>query len=338
MPVTTYRAMVMEGPGRLPVAIDRELPAPGVGEVLVRVRASSMNYHDVVTLMGFIDGPWPRSPMSDGAGEIAAVGDGVGGWVVGDRVISAFHPDWLDGEPTPAKKRSVPGDTTDGWLQQYVLSPADALTRAPAHLSDVEAASLVCAGTTAWSSLVLAGVGPGDTVVTLGTGGVSLFVVQFAKALGATVILTSSSSEKLAIGRSLGADHGIDYVTHPEWHKEVRRLTDRRGADAVVDLGGAATIGRSVLATRMGGTVVVAGVLSGAGDAEIPVSYVMTRNIRLNGVTVGSVAAHRAMAAFVAEHRIVPSMSHVLSWDELGEAMRLMQANEHIGKVGITIP
>jgi NADPH:quinone reductase-like Zn-dependent oxidoreductase len=264
--------------------------------------------------------------------------DGVAGLRVGDRVLGAFHPDWLDGEPTPATKARLPGDTTDGWLQQYVCFPSHALVRSPEHLSDAQAATLVCAGTTAWSALEVGGIGPGDVVVTLGTGGVSLLAVQLAKAIGATVILTPSSDEKLEVGAAFGADHGINYRAHPDWSPEVRRITDGRGADLVIDLGGPQTLGMSVRAARMGGTVAIVGVLSGFGDATIPLSNAMLNNIRLIGVTVGSVAAHRALAEFVTQHRLVPAVSRVLGWDELPEAMRIMQANEHTGKLAITIP
>jgi len=339
--VGTYIAKVMPGPGEPLVDQQREIPSPGPGDAVVRVRASSVNFHDRVNLLGLIPGPLPRVPMSDAAGEVVAVGDGVDALAVGDRVISAFHPGWLDGPPRPEVKRPMPGDTGDGWLQQFVCAPAATLTPAPSHLSDVEAASLVCAGVTAWSSLELGPhgtVGPGDVVVTLGTGGVSLFVVQLAKALGATVILTSSSDDKLDVGRALGADHGVNYSTTPEWQKEVRRLTDGRGADLVVDLGGPATLDRSIHATRMGGSVVVAGVLGGHHSAEVSVSRVMMQNIRLNGVTVGSVAAHRALAAFVEEHRITPQVSHTFDWDHVTDALRVLDANEHVGKIGITVP
>lgn len=331
----TYRAMVIEATGVMPVETERPVPEPGPGEVLVRVGGSSVNYHDLVNLMGFINGPLPRVPMSDGAGEIVAVGDGVERWRVGDRVLSTFHPEWKTGAPTRANKRVVPGDTVDGWLQQYACVAADVVAPAPSHLSDPDASTLVCAGTTAWSALEAAGIGPGSTVVTLGTGGVSLFVVQLARARGARVILTSSSDEKLEAG---GADHGINYRTHPDWEREVLTLTDGHGADLVVDLGGQDTLARSVRCTRMGGTVAIVGVLSGHGAAEIPVSTAMLNNLHLVGITVGSVADHAALSAFVSEHGIVPRVSHRLGWDELAEAMRVMHANEHIGKVVITVP
>jgi NADPH:quinone reductase-like Zn-dependent oxidoreductase len=334
----TNEAMTMAAAGELPVAGRRPVPEPGPGEAVVRVRASSMNFHDLVNLMGLIEGPWPRVPMSDGAGEVAAVGDGVSCVAVGDRVISTFHPGWLDGRPTPDRKRVVPGDTCDGWLQQYVCYPAESLVATPGHLSDVEAATLPCAGTTAWSALEVGCIAAGDVVVTLGTGGVSLYALQLAKARGATVILTSSSDEKLALGASLGADHGVNYRTTPDWEREVRQLTNKRGADLVLELGGPDTMEKSVKACRMDGTVAIIGVLSGFGPAQLPVSEAMMNNVHLVGVTVGSVAAHADMCQAVTLAAIRPQISHVLGWDEVPEAMRLMQANEHVGKIAITIP
>ena len=331
-------AMVMSGPGAALVAEQRSVPTPGPNEVLVRVRASSVNYHDLVNLLGLIDGPWPRVPMSDAAGEIVAVGADVSGWSIGDRVISAFHPGWLDGRPTSAGKRDMPGDLSDGWLQQHRLTPAESLVAAPAHLSDLEAATLPCAGTTAWSALEEGNITAGDTVVVQGTGGVSLLALQLARARGATVIATSSSDDKLKIAESLGANHLINYRTTPEWQREVRRLTDRRGADLVVDVGGAGTLGRSVGAVRMDGTVAIVGILGGFGAAEIPVSVAMLQNVRLIGITVGSVQAHRAMSAAAATAGFHPHISHEMGWDAMAEAMRVMQANEHVGKIAVVVP
>jgi NADPH:quinone reductase-like Zn-dependent oxidoreductase len=334
----TYTAMVMAGPGELPQPEERDVPEPAPGEAVVRIRASSMNFHDVVNLRGLIKGPWPRVPMTDGCGEVVAVADGVRNVATGDRVIAAFHPLWLQGPPTPEVKRVCPGDTGDGCLQQYLRITANALVRVPGHLSDTEAATLPCAGVTAWSALRAGGLEPGQVVVAQGTGGVSLFVVQLAKLSGATVVLTSSSDEKLAIGASLGADHLINYRADPEWHRTVRAITGGRGADLVVDVAGPQTLGKSVLATRMGGFVAITGVLSGVGDAQVPVSYAMTRNIRLGGVTVGSVADHEALCRAIEVSGIRPHISHTLPWDRLDEAMRLLDANEHVGKVAITVP
>jgi NADPH:quinone reductase-like Zn-dependent oxidoreductase len=336
-----HRALIMPAAGEALEFVDRPLPVPGPGEALVRVRAISLNFHDLVNLMGLLNGPtfpWPRVPMSDGAGEVVALGPDVETLSVGDRVMGAFHPLWVSGPPTPEAKRQCPGDTGDGWLQEYLTFPAEALVATPAHLSDAEAATLPCAATTAWSSLALGPVGAGDVVVTQGTGGVSLFAVQFAKALGAAVILTSSSDSKLEIGAGLGADHLINYRTTPDWEKEVRRLTHGKGADLVLDLGGEQTLPRSVHACRMDGTVVIAGVLSGFGAAQLPVGYAMTHNIHLVGVTVGSVEALAELADLIADHDLHPQISHTYPWTELDEAVRVMRANEHVGKIAVTIP
>ena len=334
---TSYEAMVIEVAGQLPDKRQRPMPVPGPDDVLVRVGASSMNFHDVVNLLGLIKGPLPRVPMSDGAGEVVAVGSKVADLSAGDRVMGAFYPTWQSGRPTPENKRTVPGDTCDGWLQQYALVPASTVVQAPSHLSDAQAATLPCAATTAWSSLEVGNVAAGDVVVTLGTGGVSLFAMQLAKARGATVIATTSSDAKVATAREAGADHVINYREHPEWWREVRSIFPA-GADLVVDLGGEQTLAGSISATRMDGTVAVSGVLSGFGAASIPSAQVMTRNIRLVGVTVGSVADHRALSVAVAQAGIVPHVSHEFSWDDLAEAMRVMQAGEHVGKITLTIP
>ena len=330
--------MVMDGPGEAPRPVSRLVPEPGPGEAVVAVRASSMNYHDLVNLMGLIRGPWPRVPMTDGCGEVVAVAAGVEQVAVGDRVVGAFHPLWLDGVLTREKHQVTPGDTGDGWLQQHMVYPANALVAAPTHLTDGEAATLVCAGVTAWSALQVAGVTSGDVVVTQGTGGVSMYAVQLAAARGATVVVTSSSDEKLQTARGLGADHLINYRSTPEWHKAVIDITDGRGADLVVDLGGEHTLAKSVKAARMDGTVAVIGVLSGFGAAAIPVTSVMTRQIRVQGVAVGSVSDLRDLAAAMANSSMRPHVSHTFDWTELAEAQRVQQAGEHTGKIAITIP
>ncbi|MGI9603201.1 MAG: zinc-dependent alcohol dehydrogenase family protein, partial [Acidimicrobiales bacterium] len=206
------------------------------------------------------------------------------------------------------------------------------------HLSDVEAATLVCAGHTAWSSLQTASITAGDVVVTLGTGGVSLYTLQLGKAMGAAVVVTSSSNAKLEVARSLGADHVVNYDSTPDWESQVLEITEGRGADLVVDLGGADTLRRSVAATRMDGTVAVVGVLSGFGAAEISVTDVMTRQIRLHGISVGSVAGLADLAAAVSANELRPHVSHQYDWTELADAQRCQQAGEHVGKIGITIP
>jgi NADPH:quinone reductase-like Zn-dependent oxidoreductase len=329
--------MVMAGPGAALEPTERPVPEPGPGEVVVRVRGSNLNYHDLVNLMGLIDGPWPRVPLTDGGGEVVAVGDDVTGLTVGDHVVGAFHPDWLAGRLTRANGRSTPGDTRDGWLQQHMLFPASGLVVAPSHLDDAEASTLVCAGTTAWNAVETAGVRPGDVVVTQGTGGVSCFVVQLAKARGATVILTSSSDDKLEIGRALGADHLVNYATQPEWERVVRELTGGDGADLVVDLGGTETLARSVKATRSDGHVAIVGVLSGFGMAQFPVSDAMVRQIRLFGVSVGSVAMLADLARAVGATGLRPHVSHTFDWTEIGQAKQLQQEQRHTGKLTLAI-
>ena len=328
----------MNGPGAPPEMRERPVDEPGPGQVLVRVTASSLNFHDNVNLMGLLPGPWPRVPMSDGAGEIVAVGSGVDELKVGHRVMGAFHPGWLDGPPTPEAKQELPGDSEDGWLQQYRVADAAGLVRTPDHLSDVEAATIPCAAVTAWSALKEANIGEGDVVVTQGTGGVSLFTVQLARALGAVVILTSSSDEKLKVGSDLGATHLINYRSTPQWESEVKRLTTGRGADLIVDLGGPATLAQSVHSARVGGTVAVIGVLTGFDVAPISVAEVMLNNLRVIGITVGSVHAQREVCALISEAGIKPHISHVFDWEKLEEALRVMRAGENVGKIAITIP
>jgi NADPH:quinone reductase-like Zn-dependent oxidoreductase len=341
------QAMAMSAPGA-PVSSElRSIETPGPGQVLVRVRASSLNFHDNLNLQGFMPGPWPRVPMSDGAGEIVAIGEGVSSVRVGDRVMGAFYAGWFDGPPTLEAKQELPGDSEDGWLQQYRVTDAAKLVGIPDHLTYQEAATMPCAGVTAWSALKAANVGKGDVVVTLGTGGVSLFVVQFASALGATVILTSSSDEKLKVGSALGATHLINYRTTPDWETEVKRLTGGRGADAVIDLGGPSTIPQSVLAAGPGGTIVtVSGVIGSDSPASmqdvvvnnLPLGQILMNNLRIVAITVGSVRTHRELSEFVSETGIKPHISHVFDWEDLDKAFETMRAGEHVGKIVLTIP
>jgi NADPH:quinone reductase-like Zn-dependent oxidoreductase len=332
------QALVMNGPGIAPVAVERPVDEPGPGQVLIKVNASSLNFHDNVNLMGLLPGPWPRVPMSDGAGEVVAVGPDVTDLAVGQRVIGAFNPGWQDGPPTPENKRDLPGDSCDGWLQQYRVADATGVVATPEHLSDTEAATIPCAAVTAWAALKEAGIGAGDVVVTQGTGGVSLFAVQLAQTLGATTILTSSSDDKLKIGSDLGATHLINYRTTPGWDAEVKRLTDGRGASLVVELGGPATLAQSLHSTRMAGTVAVIGVLSGFDMTPIAVAEVMLNNLRIIGITVGSVRTHREVCEVIAASGIKPHISHVFGWQDLDEALRVMRAGEHVGKIALTIP
>jgi NADPH:quinone reductase-like Zn-dependent oxidoreductase len=330
--------MIMRAAGAPPEPESRPIPEPAPDEALVRLRATTMNYHDLVNLRGVIPGPWPRVPMSDGSGEVVAIGDGVRNVAVGQRVNLSFNPSWLTGPMSADTPRVVLGDTCDGCLQQYRCIDAASLVVVPAHLSDTEAATLPCAGVTAWSSLRVGDLHAGDVVLVQGTGGVSMLALQLAKAHGATVIATSSSDDKLAVARSLGADHLINYRTNPDWHQATRELTRGRGADIVIDIGGAGTIAKSVRATTTGGTVAIVGGLEGFSNCDVPLSTVLMQQIRLVGIAVGSVADHRDLCRAIETSTIRPHISHTFAWDQLDEAMRVQQANEHIGKIALEIP
>ena len=271
--------------------LERPDPQPGPAEVLVRIKAAALNYRDLVVVDGGY-GSQQRTadliPLSDGAGEIAAVGDGVTGFKPGDRVVANFFQNWLAGGPTVEKLASSLGGRIDGVLCEYRVFPEAGVLHTPTQLSDIEAAALPCAGLTAWSAVISQGeVGPGDRVVVQGTGGVSIFALQFAKMAGAEVIATSSSDEKLEKVRALGADHVINYRTTPEWGKAVREMTDGAGVDHVVEVGGADTLRQSIRAVRVGGRISLIGVLSGAKH-ELMLPWIVTQNVRLQGVTVGS--------------------------------------------------
>ncbi len=266
------KAAVVNAPGGLDriEIVERDRPVAGAGEVLVRVRASSLNFHDYVVATGGIKTQSGRILMSDGAGEVVEAGAGVTELAVGDAVVSAFFPNWDDGPVTPEKRAGVPGDMADGFAAEYVAAPVSAFTRAPRDYTPAQAATLPCAALTAWRALMVeARIKPGDTVLTQGTGGVSIFALQFAKAAGATVIATSSTDTKLERLRALGADHVINYKSEPKWGKAAQQATGGRGVDAVVEIGGPQTLKQSIAACRMGGHISLIGVLTGV-SGEVP--------------------------------------------------------------------
>lgn len=319
------------------VKAERPEAEPGPGEVLLEMRAASLNYRDWLTING---GYGPRNslplvPLSDGVGEVIAVGAGVERVGVGDRVSPVFFPAWIGGEPTPAKFRLTLGGPLDGVLRRRMVIGADAVVRVPEHLSDAEAASLPCAGLTAWSAIATQGrVGPGDVVLVQGTGGVALFALQFAKLAGASVILISSRDDKLARGRQLGADAVINYRKAPDWDKQVKALTGGEGCDHIVELGGADTLARSVRAARVGGTISLIGVLSGA-DASFSLPLVVMRNLRLQGVTVGSRDGFEAMVRAMAAHRLHPVVDRVFRFEDAPKAFAAFAEARHYGKICI---
>ena len=311
-------------------------PTPGHGEVLIRVRACSLNYRDLMIAKG----GYPRNktcpvvPLSDGAGEVAAVGEGVVGFAVGDRVAGTFMRDWGAGPLTEKAAASSLGGGVDGMLRQRVALPASAVVRTPAHLDFEQAATLPCAAVTAWHALQAAGTTAGQTVLLLGTGGVSTFGLQLAKARGATAIITSSSDEKLERAKSLGADFGINYSTHEEWHKPVRTATAGEGVDNVLEVGGNGTLERSIKSTRVGGTVSLIGLLAEGQPSILPV---LLNGQTVRGIYVGSTAMFEAMNRAIAAHKIEPVIDRTFEFDEAAEAYDYFSKQRHVGKVVIRV-
>lgn len=316
-----------------------ELPDPkaGRGEVLVRLRAATLNFVDVAIASGNFPGAgFPMIPVADGAGEIAALGEGVSGLSVGDRVLPHFMPNWQGGVITLRNVAAMRGVTLPGSLAEYVAVPATSLVPLPAHLDFVQGAALPIAGTTAWNAVRSAQVRPGSVVVLLGTGGVSIFALQFAKASGATVILASSSDEKLERARQLGADHLINYCATPAWDEEVLKLTEGRGADLVVETVGGATIVRSLNAAAVGGTVFTVGFVTGT-MAAIDLLPIIVKALRIVGNNTGSVADLAEAARAISSHRIVPVIDRVFGIDDTRAAYTELGAGgRHFGKLAIT--
>jgi NADPH:quinone reductase-like Zn-dependent oxidoreductase len=317
--------------------VEEEQPKPGRGEVLVRVRACSLNFHDDMVVLGKIPCADGRVPLSDGAGEVVAVGDDVDELQVADAVVSTFWPYWRSGEMTPATRRDIPGDTIDGYAREYVCLPAHAFTRAPAGYTHLEAATLPCAGVTAWRGLVVSGqVKPGDTVLILGSGGVSLFALQFAKAAGARVIATSSSEEKLEKLQRLGADVVINYKAVPDWGQKAKDLTGGRGVDHVMEVGGPGTLTQSITACRTGGHIAIIGVLTGfAGPVAIPALF--SNQIRLSGISIGSRADQEDMIRAIEVNRLKPVIDRRFPLQEIAPAFEHYESQKHFGKVCIEL-
>jgi len=318
--------------------VDMAEPAPpGPGEITVCLKASSLNYHDYVVVIGGIPTPEGRIPMSDGAGVVEAVGEGVTEFKTGDAVVSTFFPDWLDGDPADRGFTRVPGDGIDGYARERVTAPATSFTRQPTGYSHAEAATLTCAGVTAWRALVPNGhLKAGDTVLVQGTGGVSIFALQFAKAMGATVIATSSSDEKLERLRAMGADHLINYKAEPDWGAEARKITDGRGVDHVVEIGGSGTMPQSIVAAKFGGHISLIGVLAGVAGPVATV-MIMAKQLRVIGLTVGSRRHQLDMIRAIEANAIKPVIDRGFPLEELGDAFRHQESGRHFGKIVVDI-
>jgi NADPH:quinone reductase-like Zn-dependent oxidoreductase len=315
--------------------VERPDPRPGHGQVLVRLRAVSLNYRDLLTVEGKYNPKQklPLIPCSDGAGEVVEIGEGVTRVAPGDRVCTVFAPKWLAGAPTREKLRSTLGGPLDGTLAELAVFDQEGLVKFPDHLSHEEAATLPCAAVTAWSALVTeGGVTGGDTVLVLGTGGVSLFALQFAKLLGARVIATSSRDDKLARAREMGAAEGINYRETPEWGMRVKELTDGTGVDHVVEVGGAGTLQQSLRSVRFGGTISLIGNLAGT-KTELLLTQVFMQNVRLNGILVGHRESFEAMNRAIVLHGLRPVIDRVFPFEDARAAFDHMAAGDHFGKI-----
>jgi len=312
---------------------------PGPNEVTLRLRAVSLNYRDLLVVQGKYNPRMklPRVPLSDGAGEVVAVGAEVTAWKPGDRVVVPFFPAWLDGELNAGKVASALGGDVDGLLREFATVRADALLPIPPHLSFEQAATLPCAAVTAWNGLFVSGnLQPGQTLLLLGTGGVSLFGLQFGKMAGATMILISSSDAKLERARAMGAQHTINYQTEPEWAKRVLEITNGRGVDLTLEVGGAGTLSKTLRATGYAGHVSLIGVLSGIAG-EVQIGHILHKALTVRGIYVGSRAMFAAMNNAITQHHLEPVIDRVFSFDESLDAFRHLEAAQHFGKIVIRI-
>ncbi len=316
--------------------LERDVPKPGHGQVLVKIRAASVNYRDLLVISGKYSRnlPLPLIPFSDGAGEIVEIGERGSRWKPGDRVAGIFFQEWLGGKINESAGKSALGGSINGVLAEFVVFDEDGLVAVPHHLSYEEAATLPCAAVTAWNALTSGGLTCGQSVLTLGTGGVSTFALQLAKAAGARIIATSSSDEKLQRAMEMGASDGINYKTVPDWEKSVAELTGGVGVDLVVEVGGAGTLGKSLRAVRVGGHISLIGVLSGQSGEVNPLPATM-KGVRIQGIYVGSREMFEAMNRALTVHHIRPVIDKVFPFAEAKEALNYMQSGAHFGKVVI---
>ena len=333
------RTWSLSGPGLDNLSVEeRPVPSPGPGEVVVRIRAASLNYRDLMVAAGrYARGAkYPLIPLSDGAGAIASVGEGAGAWRPGDRVTTSFFAGWVDGPLTSDRAATALGGARNGVLSEAVVLPASGVVRSPDHLSDVEAATLPCAAVTAWHALFEGTdpLRPGQTVLLEGTGGVSVFGLQLAKLAGARVLITSSSDEKLARARQLGADETINYKAVLEWQERVRELTNGRGVDHVLEVGGKDTLARAIASLRYGGQLHLIGGVSGFA-AELPLGPIAQTDARVRRIYVGSVAMLEAMSRAITLHRVRPVVDRTFAFDDVKAAFEHMEKASHFGKIAI---
>lgn len=332
------KAMALRAPiglDRLAMEDRRDPGEPGPGEIRVALHGSSLNFHDLGVATGRMPAADGRIPLADGAGTVEAIGPGVGEFAVGDMVVSCFFPDWQDGPPTVGDFSRTPGDGIDGFAQEFVVLPATAFTRAPKGFDAVEAATITTAGLTAWRALVVdGGIKAGDTVLLLGTGGVSIWALQLARLMGATVAITSSSGEKLERAQDMGAAFTLNYREQQDWGRVVRDWTGGRGVDHVVEVGGPGTLAQSIEAVRVGGHISLIGVLTGAGG-EVPTAALMARQARLQGLIVGSRREQQDFVRALDAAEIRPIIDRRFALDALADAFRYEMGGAHFGKIGV---
>lgn len=336
--MTIKTIYVQAGGGFDTVTVATSQPrAPQAGEMTVRIHASSLNYHDLAVVSGAMPPSARRIPMSDGAGEVIAVGAGVDEFVVGDHVVSTFFPDWLNGDPQFAGFARTPGDGIDGYAREQVTTSATAFTHAPRGYSHAEAATLTTAGVTAWRALFEeAALKAGDTVLVQGTGGVSIFALQLAKLAGARIIATTSSDAKVEKLKALGADHVINYREHADWGHQARELTQGRGVDHVLDVGGPATLAQSIEASRVGGHIAVIGVLSGI-SSELPLVSALSRQVRLQAILVGSRHHQQNLVRAIEATNLRPVIDKHFQLDDIVAAFEYQASGQHVGKIVLDV-
>lgn len=327
----------VQSPGGLDALtlVEKPQPQPGLKQVLLKMRAVSLNYRDLLTVKGAYGSKqrFPFIPFSDGVGEVVAVGEGVTRTQVGDRVAGIFMQSWLSGKFQANHPKSALGGTIDGVLAEYVILHEDGIVKVPAHLSHEEAATLPCAAVTAWNALTTVGkLQPGNTILILGTGGVSLFALQFAKMMGVRVIATSSSDKKLDQLIQLGASDGINYQNTPKWDEKVWEITEKRGVDRVVEVGGAHTLNKSLRALSYGGHISLIGVLAGF-SADISTVTILQKGIHIQGIYVGSREMFEDMNQAISLHQMRPIVDRVFSFNQAPEALAYMESRVHFGKI-----
>ena len=313
--------------------VEKPMPVAGHGQALIKMRTWSLNYRDLLMVKGHYNPklPLPFVTLSDGVGEVVSVGESVTRVKVGDRVAGSFMQGWIDGDSNAAKFATALGGAIPGLASEYTVLDAEGLVQVPAHLSDDEAATLPCAALTAWNGLIASGgLKAGETVLVQGTGGVSLFALQFAKMHGARVIATSSSDAKLERVRSMGASDTINYKTTPDWGRAVRKLTDGKGVDHVVEVGGAGTLPQSMEAVRIGGHISLIGVLAGGTVGTI---MLLLKNIKTQGIFVGSRTMFEDMNRAIELHKMRPVVDRVFPFTDYPAALRHLESGAHFGKV-----